>query len=177
MQTWLSRVQVAGAILMVLAVLALSAVPAFGRTQGDDVQYNAVCQNIIGQLGDINAGNVANQNVTATGGSGGEGGDGGDAEAVAEIAQETGVSIEQVNECLNGADINGNEDGDDEAKGESVNVNSANRAAEQQYGVIAKTIPNKPLPNTGGPSLIGLMVISLAISTVGIRVLRGGLRR
>ena len=169
---------------MVLAVLALSAVPAFGQARGDDVQYNAVCQNIIGQIGDINANNTANQSVATDGGEGGEGGNagdggtggagaaGGNAEALARIAQETGVSIEQVNECLNAA---GNGGGEDE---EEAEVNSANTAAARQYGVIAKTIPQtKALVNTGGPSLIGLAVISLAISVVGISVLTGGLRR
>ena len=185
MQTRFSTIQVAGSILMVLAVLALSAVPAFGQNQGDDVQYNAVCQNIIGQIGDINAGNSAEQTVSANGSggevSGGEGAAGGDAEAVAEIAQETGVSIEQVNECLNGTDVGGDEEGnkdeDDGSKTKVAVTNSANTAAARQYDVIAETIPKKPLPNTGGSSLLGLALIGLAVSVVGFSVFTAGLRR
>jgi hypothetical protein len=49
MQIRFSTVQVVGAVLTVLAVLALSVSPAFGQAiaidEGDDVQYNAVCQN------------------------------------------------------------------------------------------------------------------------------------
>ena len=179
MQTRLSTVQVAGAMLMMLAALTLSAVPALGQARGDDVQYNAVCQNVIGQLGDINAGNVANQAVTATGGDGGgEGGPGGNADAVAEIAQETSVSIEQVNECLNGADIGGDGDREDDAKTRTAETGGADTAAERQYNnVIAATIPKKPLPNTGGLSLLGLTVIGLTVFVVGFSVFTAGLRR
>ena len=164
-------------ILMVAAVLFLaSAAPAFAQ---DDVQYNAVCQNIIGQVDtDIT------QNATATAGAAGgaaeeEGATGGDAEAVARIAQEAGVSIEQVNECLNEADGgngdgNGNGKGDEDGKGKVVNVDSANTAAARQYGVIVKTIPDdKVLANTGGfPILAGSALMLAASVVVGSMVIR-----
>ncbi|MDP9410369.1 MAG: hypothetical protein M3P70_07690 [Actinomycetota bacterium] len=43
--------------------------------------------------------------------------------------------------------------------------------------VVPGTIPKKPLPNTGGASLLGFAVISLAFCVVGISVLSNGSRR
>ncbi len=43
--------------------------------------------------------------------------------------------------------------------------------------VIKGTIPDKPLPNTGGIPLLGLAVLGVAAVAVGTQVLRGATRR
>jgi len=78
-----------------LAMVLVAAAPALGQAvaidEGDDVGYNAVCQNIIGSFGDITQAQYGTANAIAVE----------DSAAAAEVAQEQGVSIEQVNECLN----------------------------------------------------------------------------
>src|SRR5215207_4733951 len=78
-----------------LAMVLVAAAPALGQAvaidEGDDVEYNAVCQNIIGGFGDITQAQYGTANAIAVE----------DSAAAAEVAQEQGVSIEQVNECLN----------------------------------------------------------------------------
>jgi hypothetical protein len=106
-------------------------------------------------------------------------------EAVAgEVAQETGVSIEQVNECLNGTSTDETDDTDngdtDTADTDTADTDSSASAAavDDPDAVRADSIPEvKALVNTGGPSLLGLAVISLAVSVVGISVLTGWSRR
>src|SRR5215207_4885491 len=84
-----------------LAMVLVAAAPALGQAvaihEGDDVEYNAVCQNIIGGFGDITQAQYGTANAIAVE----------DSAAAAEVAQEQGVSIEQVNECLNNFDVNG----------------------------------------------------------------------
>src|SRR5215211_9192748 len=78
-----------------LAMVLAAAAPALGQAvaidEGDDVEYNAVCQNIIGGFGDITQAQYGTANAIAVE----------DSAAAAEVAQEQGVSISQVNECLN----------------------------------------------------------------------------
>ena len=151
MQRRLPTIQVVGAILMVLAVLVLSAVPAFGQTQGDDAQYNAVCQNIIGQIGDTTQANTATQTVAAAEQY---------SKAVGVIAQEAGVSIEQINECLNGADLDGDVDKD---LGD----------VDSKKGVLSASVPDvKSLVNTGGiPLLAGAGMLLVAAIAVGLMLI------
>src|ERR671914_522564 len=85
-------------IMLLAAMLAMvlaAAAPAFGQAiaidEGDDVEYNAVCQNIIGAFGDITQTQDGDADAVAVD----------DSAAAAEVAQEQGVSIAQVNECLN----------------------------------------------------------------------------
>jgi LPXTG-motif cell wall-anchored protein len=59
---------------------------------GDETVYSAVCQNILGAF-DAAAAQDATAAASATAGD--------NAVAVAEIAQEQNVSVEQANECLN----------------------------------------------------------------------------
>src|SRR4028118_1102287 len=77
------------------------AAPAFAQAvaidEGDDVEYNAVCQNIIGSIGDINQGQSGEADAVATD----------DSAAAADVAQSQNVTIEQVNNCLNEADLDG----------------------------------------------------------------------
>src|SRR5918998_1018397 len=110
-----------------LAMVLAAAAPAFAQTlaidEGDDVEYNAVCQNILGAVGDIT--NTQD----------------GDADAV---AQSQGVTIEQVNECLNEADL----DGDGFITVIELKKFGIVTAAEVQYGTtVTKTAV---LPETGG---------------------------
>src|SRR5919202_405156 len=81
----------AAMLAMVLAAAAPVLAQDVNVETGDDVQYNAVCQNIIGQIGDITGVQAASANATAVDNS----------VAVAEVAQEQNVSVAQVNECLN----------------------------------------------------------------------------
>jgi hypothetical protein len=149
------------AIVTVLFVLASS--PAFGQgadgdtgatpvtggkgsNPGDDVQYDAICQNILGSIGDISQGQTGNANVASDRYS----------EAVAEVAQEQGVSLEQINACLNGASDTGTD----------------TTGTDNQDDVLASTIPDqKVLANTGGPALflpaLGLLLIfSIALRSL-----------
>ena len=61
------------------------------RTEGDDVQYNAVCQNIVGSVGDIDQAQYGNAEAEAED----------DSNAVAVVAQEQDVTLYQANRCLN----------------------------------------------------------------------------
>src|SRR5215207_5907970 len=83
------------AVALLILGLATLAAPAFGQAvainEGDDVEYNAVCQNIIGSFGDITQTQDGDADAVAVD----------DSAAAAEVAQEQGVSISQVNECLN----------------------------------------------------------------------------
>jgi hypothetical protein len=141
--------------------------PAFGQQTrtGDDVQYRAVCQNIIGAISVVQS-QEGNAGAAAVGGDATDTNGGGDAEAVAQVAQAQGVSVAQVNECLNEA-----------GAGERPGAN----AAKDQYAkanVIAATIPKKPLPFTGGIPLHGLFaVLGLAAIVAGVFVLRAVMSR
>ena len=156
MQIRLSTVQVVGAILAVLAVLAFSVSPAFGQAedQGDDGQYSAVCQNLIGTIGDITTGdNTATTKASNTAPDGSTAASVQYAEAVAEVAQDSGVSVEQLNECLNGAADTGDED--------------VRGAVDDPDGVRSASIPEvKALVNTGGIPLLAVAGLLLVASIV-----------
>jgi hypothetical protein len=51
--------------------------------------------------------------------------------------------------------------------------------SEDQYqaDVIADTIPNKPLPNTGGVPLLGMVILGLAFVGVGFSIFRAAMRQ
>ena len=145
---WEGKMKRVMLLLAILAMVLAAAAPAFGQAlavdEGDDVEYNAVCQNILGQIDDINAGNFAEQDVVATD----------DSAAAADLAQSSGVSIEQVNECLNVADF----DADGfvtivELKEFGVVVVTA---AKAQYGGGGGGGGGGTLPETGGAPLLAL---------------------
>ena len=79
-----------------LAMMLAMAAPAFAQVtaidEGDDVEFNAAGQNIIGSVGDIDTGNAATQTVTADD----------DSAASGSISQGSGVTISQSNEVGNG---------------------------------------------------------------------------
>ncbi len=93
----------AAMLAMVLAAAAPALAQQIGGNQGpvagddavqagDNVQYSAVCQNIIGSF-DSEQGQFGASEADAAAGD--------NAAAVSEVAQEQGVSVSQVNECLN----------------------------------------------------------------------------
>jgi hypothetical protein len=159
-------IRTVAAVAAALLILGLYAAPAFGQNRADDTQYRAVCQNLIGNF-NVTQNQYANANATASGGGGGEENGGGDARAIARIAQEQGVSVAQVNECLNGAA--------ERAGGDRALILAADDRHKQ--GVLAATIPDKVLPFTGGMSLTGLAALGLVIAAVGAIVLRAVLSR
>ncbi len=79
-----------------LAMMLAMAAPAFAQAtaidEGDDVEFNAVGQNIIGSVGDIDTGNTATQTVVAAD----------DSAASGSLSQSSGVTISQSNEVGNG---------------------------------------------------------------------------
>ncbi len=201
-------------IVAALLMFSLPASAAFAQDviaidEGDDVQYSAVCQNIIGSIGNITQSQTGtatavavdeDEEVGAVGTVSGEAAEGSDTEVdaqaetdadavaeedepveqgeavadrgvVAEVAQEQGVSIEQVNECLNGAagtggDDTGDNTGDDTADTGDDTADTASREAD----VLATTIPDqKVLANTGGPALLLPVLGLLLISSVALR--------
>jgi hypothetical protein len=98
------KLMVLGAML---AMMLAAAAPALGQQiggdqgpvagddavqAGDNVQYAAVCQNILGSF-QASVDQYATADADATGGE--------NAAAVSEIAQDQNVSVSQVNECLN----------------------------------------------------------------------------
>ena len=152
-----------------LAMVLAAAAPAFAQAvaidEGDDVEYNAVCQNILGAVGDITQDQTGDASAVADD----------DSAAAAEVAQEQGVTIEQVNECLNEADLDG--DGvvtvvelekwtkhvttvSASSSSSSSASSSASTAAEAQYSTPAV----KVLPETGGASLLALGVGALLVA-------------
>ena len=81
----------AAMLAMVLAAAAPALAQAVSVGEGDDVQYNAVCQNILGSIG----------NITNTQGGAAVANANNDSAAAAEVAQEQDVTIAQGNFCLN----------------------------------------------------------------------------
>ncbi len=122
-----------------LAMVLAAAAPAFAQTlavdEGDDVEYNAVCQNIVGAYGDITNTQDGDADAIATD----------DSAAAAEVAQSQGVTIEQVNACLNEVEA------------------SASTAAVVQYDDGSASAV-AVLPETGGASLLALGAGALLVA-------------
>ncbi len=86
-----------------LAMVLAAAMPALAQNtdvvgdenvvtnEGDNVEFDAVCQNIIGSIGDIEQTQEGEADAVAVD----------DSNAVAEVDQEQHVSIHQANYCLN----------------------------------------------------------------------------
>jgi hypothetical protein len=150
------------------------------------VEYNAVCQNLIGSIGGITQGQFGDADAIANApASAGEETTGGasaetSAEAVAEIAQEQGVSIAQVNECLNGAAETPGGDttnGGGTTNGGTTTGDLTTTEGTVSANVIVATIPDqKVLADTGGPAVL-LPAIGLLLVTSGAAMLKALLRR
>jgi hypothetical protein len=157
-----------------LAMVLAAAAPVFAQNtdvvgdenvvanEGDDTQYNAVCQNIIGSIGDITQNQSGNADAVAVD----------DSNAVAEVAQEQGVTVAQVNECLNEVDVD--DDGDiavDEqilvpVEGSaSASAAAGSAAAAAGSASAAASAPAATvLPETGGASLLALGAGALLVA-------------
>ena len=173
------------AVAAALLLLGASAAPAFAQDNiniGDAVQYKGVCQNIIGAV-NINRNQIGSTTAitdTDDAADGDAGAGGGTAEAVAVVAQEQGVSIAQVNECLNRVADDGKPagDGTDDDGVATIDKNKHAVAAAEQYGkdkVIVVSIPKKKaLVDTGGVPLSGLALIGLGLVAAGASLVRFG---
>jgi hypothetical protein len=79
-----------------LAMMLAMGAPAFAQAEaideGDDVEYNAGAQNIIGSVGDVTQVQVGEADAVATG----------DSAAAASVSQAQDVTISQSNEFGNG---------------------------------------------------------------------------
>jgi LPXTG-motif cell wall-anchored protein len=187
-------------IMLLAAMLAMvlaAAMPALAQdtdvvgdenvvtNEGDDTQYNAVCQNIIGSIGDINQTQYGNSNAVAVD----------DSNAVAEVAQEQDVTIAQVNRCLNDFDVDDDGvvevidvvsvtkgekvvkvvDGEEVVTvvkgGEVVATVSASASSSASASASASSSPSvaavTELPETGGATLLAL--------GAGVMLVGGGL--
>jgi hypothetical protein len=123
----------AAMLAMVLAAAAPVLAQDVNVETGDDVQYNAVCQNIIGAFGDITGVQAASADATAVD----------DSEAVAEVAQEQNVSVAQVNECLNNfATVTAT------STATTTATPTATVAAKVQYGKKAVVVKGKTVTAT-----------------------------
>ena len=92
-------------------------------------------------------------------------------DAAAEVANEQGITINQVNACLGDVDQNG--DRDDRNGGEDDgDENTKNDDEDRDDEVLADTVPKvASLPNTGGPSLLALGA-GLALVAGGVSLMR-----
>jgi hypothetical protein len=154
----------AAMLAMVLAAAAPVVAQDVNVTTGDNVEYNAVCQNIIGQIGDI----TANQTGVAAAGNASAMDD---SAAIAEVAQEQNVTVAQVNECLNNfATVTATSTATPTAtvvakkkvvmvhgkKFVVVNGKTVTATATVKKGPSATAAAAKTLPDTGGASLFAL---------------------
>lgn len=93
---------------------------------------------------------------------------GDNSEAVVEVSQELNISQDQVNACLGGGTGRDNtppgEDGNDGGDGEAEEAEGP-RAVKPGTAAVSK------LPNTGGPSLLGV-ALGLALVAGGISLTR-----
>ena len=168
-----------------LAMVLAAAAPAFAQataidegdtTEGDDVQYNAVCQNILGSFGDITQTQSGDADAVAVD----------DSAAAAEVAQEQDVTISQVNQCLNDFDEDGDGfisvdeevvvsgGGDDEGSASASSSSSASSSASASSSSSASSSASASssssasasavLPETGGASLLALGAGALLVA-------------
>jgi hypothetical protein len=142
-----------------LAMVLAAAAPALGQQiggnqgpmggedavqAGDNVQFAAVCQNILGAF-EASAGQGATAGAFAAGGE--------NAAVLSEVAQSQGVSVSQVNKCLNvtAAAQYAAATGTATATATPTATATATAAAAAQYQYAAGTASPTALPPTGGP--------------------------
>lgn len=154
-------------VVAALLVWGLMAAPAFAQATAGDVNIQYVdCSQVQAAVAEqYNSGDaIADPDAVA-----GKNGSAANSDAVAEIAQELGITQEQVNACLNGGD--GGTDDDADNNGTDDNVNSSEK------DVLASTISDSKLPNTGGAPLpgavAGFALVAAGILSVGLIVRRG----
>jgi hypothetical protein len=143
-----------------LAMVVAAAAPALGQQiggdqgpvagedavqAGDNVQYAAVCQSIIGAF-EASAGQFADSDASAFADE--------NAAALSEIAQNQNVSVEQVNECLNAW----------WASASPTASPTATGGGGSGGGGSASAAAGGTLPSTGGASLIALGAGALLVA-------------
>ena len=100
-------------------------------------------------------------------------------EATAEVANEQGITINQVNACLGNVSADGNNNGDDDDNENNEDENgdaAANNLEGGKDAVLAGTDPGGTLPNTGGPSLL-VLGVALALVAGGTSLIGFSVRR
>ena len=159
-----------------LAMVLVAAMPALAQdteidgdenvvtNEGAETQYNAVCQNIIGSIGDINQTQYGNSDAVSDANANAD--DDSEAtansEAVAEVAQEQDVTIAQVNECLNDFDVD--DDGVVDVDETVVTVSAAADEGSATAAAGSASAAAEVLPETGGASLLALGAGALLVA-------------
>lgn len=92
----------------------------------------------------------------------------GDGDATVEIAEELDITQSQVNECLGGQP-----DGGDDQTGDRANEPETTVASADKDDVLAGTVPEDTLPDTGGPSLL-VAAAGFALVLGGASLIRTG---
>lgn len=93
-----------------------------------------------------------------------------ESEAIAVVSHELNITQNQVNACLGGQpdgdnDNTNNDNGDNDTEGSDLE--------DGEDDVLADTIPDGKLPNTGGPSLL-VVVAGVALVVGGASLVRTG---
>ena len=143
-----------------LAMVLAAAAPVFAQNtdvvgdenvvanEGDDTQYNAVCQNIIGSIGDITQNQSGNADAVAANNSA----------AIAEVAQEQGVTQAAVVECVEEGAIEGS------VAAAAPVVAQYEATASASASASATAAAAEVLPETGGASLLALGAGALLVA-------------
>ncbi len=154
----------AAMLAMVLAAAAPALAQQIGGDQGpvagddavqagDNVQYAAVCQNIIGAF-------EASADQDAGAGSFASAGE--NAAAVSEIAQDQNVSVEQVNECLNAFFASASA-----ASAASASASATASATATTTATATASASATALPSTGGPVPSSALALGAGALLVG----------
>ena len=140
-----------------LAMVLVAAAPAFGQaTAVDDTSdvtyddsFNQICPQVVAVFGAQT--NYGDANAAAVD----------ESEAAAEVAQEFGLEVNQVNACLGGISAdNGDDDGDDDSD-DAVVVQYDSASASASASASTTTAV---LPETGGSSLLALGAGALLVA-------------
>ncbi len=137
-----------------LAMVLVAAAPAFGQaTAVDDTSdvtyddsFNQICPQVVAVFGAQT--NYGDANAAAVD----------ESEAAAEVAQEFGLEVNQVNACLGGISADGDDDGNDAVV---VQYDSASASASASASTTTTTAV---LPETGGSSLLALGAGALLVA-------------
>ncbi len=101
-----------------------------------------------------------------------------DPAAAAAIAQELGITQEQVNACLGSIGSDDRVVDDNGDNGDDTTTTTTTDTSSAKGDVLSSTIPDKKvLAATGGMPLPGTAFLALALIGTGLSVLRFGIRR
>lgn len=148
--------RLAGWAFLWTALVALTCAPAFAQGAANDNGNNHAVQYV-----DCSQVQVAVQNQY--GNANADAGEG-EGEAIKEIAQKLNISQEQVNACLGGSGSNDGDSDDGGGGGDDAGDDT------DKGDVIAGSVPETKLPNTGGPSLLVVAGLALVAGASLIRL-------